>query len=47
MGTGQNSVLFVTDILDSEKDTTMKLDAMVSQTTLWAPPGRFTLMGAN
>lgn len=30
MGTGQNYVIFVADILDSEKEMVMKVDAMES-----------------
>lgn len=39
MGIVQNCVIFVTDILDCGKDTTMKLGAQVSRKMLWDLPG--------
>lgn len=39
METGLNFVIFVINILDFEKDMSMKLSAMVFQIMLWDLPG--------
>lgn len=44
MGTEQNFAICVIDILDCEKDTTMRLDALVCQTVLQDLPGRYRFL---
>lgn len=44
MGTVQNFVICVTDILDYKKDTTMNLAVRVSQKMLWDLPGTFAII---
>lgn len=44
METVQNFVIYVTDILDCEKDIIMKLGAQVSQKTMWNLPGTFAVI---